>query len=98
MTKIFTERNFSLVFEAFGMHFLDQIRARNWDYLLHSNTYEFYIPNLVQEFYDEFSTNNVDRNHVVIEVSWSEIKIVHLQTILDLTGIPIIEGGIQNPC
>ena len=34
---------------------------------------------------------------MVIEVSWSEIKIVHLQTILNLTGIPIIEGGIQNP-
>jgi len=24
------------------------------------------------------------------------MKIVHLQTILDLTGIPIVEGGIHN--
>ena len=63
MAKIFAERNFFLIFEAFNMYFLDQIRVRNWNYLLHSNTYEFYIPNLVQEFY------NIDRDHRVIEVN-----------------------------
>ena len=50
MSKIFAEHNFFLVFEAFEMYFLDQIRARNWDYLLHANTFEFYIPALVKSF------------------------------------------------
>jgi len=50
------------------MYFLDQIRARNWDYLLHANTYKFYIPALVQAYYDEFSENNIDRNQRIIEV------------------------------
>ena len=52
------------------MYFLDQIRARNWDYLLHANTYEFYISTLVHEFYDGFSDNNIDRNIGIIEVNW----------------------------
>ena len=51
------------------MYFLDQIRARNWDYLLHANTFEFYISALVQEFYDGFSENNIDRNQEIIEVN-----------------------------
>jgi len=70
MYKIFTEHNFFLIFEAFGMYFLNQIRARNWDYLLHSNTYEFYIPALVQGLYDGFLENNIDRNQGIIEVNW----------------------------
>ena len=70
MAKIFAERNFILIFEAFNMYFLEQIRARNWDYLLHSNTFEFYIPSLVQEFYDGFTENNIDQNHGVIDVNW----------------------------
>ena len=62
MSKVFTEHNFFLVFEACGMYFSDQIRVRNWDYLLHANTYEFFTPSLVQEFYDGFLENNIDRN------------------------------------
>ena len=72
MSKIFAEHNFFLVFVAFGMYFLDQIRAKNCDYLLHANTYEFYIPVLVQELYDGFSENNIDRNQAIIEVNWRE--------------------------
>ena len=54
MSKMFAEHNFFLVFEAFGIYFFDQIRTRNWDYLLYANSYEFYIPSRVQEFYDGF--------------------------------------------
>jgi len=62
MSKIYAEHNVFFVLKAFGMYFLDQIRARNWDYLLYANTFEIYIPALVQEFYDEFLENNIDRN------------------------------------
>ena len=80
------------------MYFLDQIRDRNWGYLLHANAFEFYIPPLVQEFYDGFSENNIDRNQRIIEVNWrGEMKILHLQTISELTGIPLVERGIQEP-
>ena len=78
------------------MYFLDQIRARNWDYLLHANNYEFYIHALVQEFYDGLSENNIDRNQRIIEVNWrGEMKILHLQTISEVTSIPIVERGTQ---
>ena len=44
--------------------------------MLHANTFEFYIPALVQEFYDGFSENNIDRNQEIIEVNWKgEMKI-----------------------
>ena len=65
---------------------------------MHANTYEFYIPALVQEFYNGFSKNNIDRNQKIIEVNWKgEMKILHLQTIFKLTGIPIVERGTQEP-
>ena len=57
------------MFEAFGMYFLDQVSARNWDYLLHTNTYKFYIHALVREFYDGFSENNIDRKQGIIEIN-----------------------------
>ena len=69
MPKIFAERNFFVIFEAFGMYFLEQIWARSWDYLLHGNTFEFYIPSLVQEFYDGFNENSIDLDHGLIEVN-----------------------------
>ena len=76
---MFVEHNFFLVCEAFGMYFLDQIGVRNWDYLLHGNAYEFYIPILVQEFYDRFTLNNIGRDHVVIELNWrGETRILHI--------------------
>jgi len=84
MSKIFAEHNFFLVFKAFRMYFLNQIRDRNWDYLLHANNYEFYIPSLVQEFYDGFSENNIDENQGIVEVNWrGKMKILHLQTFLN---------------
>ena len=98
MAKIFVEHNFYVIFEEFGMYFLEQIRTRSWDYLLHENTFEFYIPSLVQEFYDGFNENNIDRDHGVIEVNWrGELKIVHLQTISELTSISLSESRIKNP-
>ena len=50
MAKIFSERNFFIIFQAFNMDFLEQIRARSWDYLLYGNTFEFYILSLVKNF------------------------------------------------
>ena len=98
MAKIFAERNFFIIFEAFNMYFLEQIRASSWDYLLHGNTFGFYIPSLVQEFYDGFNENNIDKDHGVIEVNWrGKLKIVHLKTISELTGFPLVESEIQNP-
>ena len=97
MSKVFAEHNFFLVFKAFGMYFLDQIRARNWDYLLHANTYELYIPTLVQEYNDGFSENNIDRNQGIIEVSWrGEMKILHLQTISELTVFLLWKERLKN--
>jgi len=97
MAKIFAEHNFFLIFEAIGMYFVDHIRARNGDYLLYSNSYEFYFTTLVKEFYDGFSVDNIDHDHEVIKVNRSgEIKIVNIQTISDLTSILIIESENQN--
>ena len=98
MSKVFAEHNFFLVFEAFGMYFSDQIRVRNWDYLLHANTYEIYISILVQEFYDGFSENNINSNQRIIEVNWrGEMKILYFQTISEITYIPLVERGTQEP-
>jgi len=69
MAKIFAECNFFVIFEAFGMYFLEQIMTRGWDYLLHGNTFKFYIPSLVQDFYNGFNENNIDRDHGEIEVN-----------------------------
>ena len=80
------------------MYSLDQIRARNWNYLLHVNTFEFYIPALVREFYDGFLENNIGRNQGIIEVNWrGKMKILYLQIISELTGISLVERGIQEP-
>ena len=66
--------------------------------MLHGNAFEFNLPSLVQEFYDGFNENNIDRNNGITEVKWrGELKIVHLQTILELTVIPLGESRIQNP-
>ena len=64
---------------------------------MHANTYEFYIPVLVQELYDGFSENNIDRNQAIIEVNWRGVmKILHLQTISELTDIPLVERWTQE--
>ena len=69
MSKIFAERNFFLIFEVFDVYFLDLIRARNWGYLLHADNFTFYVPRLVQEFYDGFTLNNVEYDHCIIELT-----------------------------
>ena len=52
----------------------------------------------MQEFYDGFNENNIDRDHGLIEVNWrGELKIVHLQTISELTSISLSESRIKNP-
>ena len=58
----------------------------------------FYIPSLVQELYDGFTIDNIDRDRVVIEINWRcELRILHIQTISEIIAIPIVEGGNQNP-
>ena len=51
----------------------------------------------MQELYDGFTENSIDRNHGVIEVNWRELRIVYLQTTPELMGIPLGDSGIQNP-
>ena len=78
-----------------GVYFLDTINNRNWGYLLHSE--DFYIPYLVQEFYNSMNSGHVNfENHTII-VNWrGEYKIIDLSLINFVTGIPISSGD-QDP-
>ena len=66
--------------------------------MLHSKTFEFYILSIVQEFYDGFNKKSIDQDYGIIKVNWrGELKIMHLQPISELTGVPLGESEIQNP-
>ena len=67
MAKIFVEHNFFVIFEAFNMYFLEQIGLGVGIICCMGNTFEFYIPGLVQEFYDGFNNNSIDQDHGIIE-------------------------------
>ena len=65
--------------------------------MLHADNFAFYIPRLVQEFYDGFTLDNIDYDHYSIQLTWrGETRIFRLQIISELTGIPIVAGGNQN--
>ena len=71
---------------------------RNCDYLIHEGSTDHYISNLVEEFYSSFTNNDIDDHAHSIYINWiGEMKVVDLQLLSDLTGIPLTLGLNQIP-
>ena len=65
MDNFLAEGDYTNVFANQGVYFLDAINNRNWGNLLHSE--DFYIPYLVQEFYNSLNSSHVNfENHTII--------------------------------
>ena len=80
MTKFVVEKNFCIIFQAFGTYFLDEIMNRNLGYLIHQHSIDHYIPNLVEEFYNSFTYEDIDHHTHIININKrEEMKVVNLQ-------------------
>ena len=87
---VFPEKNFDEIFGACGSFFREQILIRDFHYLLHATDNHFWVPHLVEEFYNCFEWNNVDIDRGVIYLVWRGLNIeVSLDLISQVTGIPI---------
>lgn len=97
MSRCLGEKNFGLIFQSFGKFFHQAIISRGWGYLIHDDDESFYVPSLVHEFYASFSCDNIDYANDKISITWrGEPKVVDLDLIKELTGIPRSQGA-QNP-
>ena len=98
MTKFVVEKNFFSIIQVFGTYFLDEIMNWNWGYLIHQGSSDDYIPSLVEEFYNSFTNIDIDHHTHRIHIYWrGEMKVVDLQFLLDLSGIPLSLGLNQIP-
>ena len=67
-------------------------------YLFHEGDSNYYIPSLVEEFYNSFTLDNINNNTHSIEVNRrGERKFVNLKLLSDLIGIPLTLGLNQVP-
>ena len=98
MTKFVTKKNFFIIFQIFGTYFLEKITNRNWGYLIHEGSTDRYISNLVEEYYNNFTNNDIDNHAHMIHINWrEERKVMDLQLLPDLTKIPLAFGLNQIP-
>ena len=87
---VFPEKKFDEIFGAYDSFFREQILIRGFHYLLHATNNHYWVPYLVEEFYDCFEWNNVDIDRGVIYLVWRGLNIkVSLDLISQVTGIPI---------
>lgn len=60
-------KNFMDVFKNFDVYFQDEIKEK-WVYILQENDTEYFLPDLVREFYARFM--NRDINHDAGTIVW----------------------------
>lgn len=66
------------------------IKAMGWSYLLFSRRYQFYIPNLVRDFYDGFKVTNFDLELGKLQIIWRGVdRIISIENISALINIPL---------
>jgi hypothetical protein len=95
MANFLEERDYSEVFQTHGVYFLDAINSRNWGYLIH--TEDFYIPYLVQEFYNSMASGHINYEHNIIKLNWrGDYRTIDLNLIQEVTGIPISTGDQES--
>ena len=87
------EKIFFTIFQAFSTYSLEEIMNRNWGYLIHKGSFEHCIPSLVEEFYNNFTNNDIDDHaHRIYINCRGERKVFNLQLLSDLTRIPLALG------
>lgn len=76
-----------------GSYFKDEIIRRNWGFLLY-NEGCFYIPDLVEEFYNGFQLHDYDEVRGRIRIVWRGVhRFVDINLISVITGIPLAIGS-----
>ena len=84
---ILAEKNYENVFELFPEFFHKEILLK-WKYILHDSGNDFYISNLVQDFYDSFSSEDIDFELGRIMLHWKGNEIIFgVNKISAFTGI-----------
>jgi len=96
--QICPEENFVPIFQKFEVFFYNQIRTRGWQYLLHELPEEAYNEFLVRKFYDGFGKRDIYHHNGRITVRWDgTLRVVDLELISGITGIPLRDGDISTP-
>lgn len=92
------EKNFEGLFDDVGSYFLDEIKDRRWDYLLHNNM-SIFVPSLVNKFYASFGRENYDADLFRLRFNWRrQERIVDVHTISQITGIlPTVGSHLYLP-
>jgi len=96
MTEFLEEKIFSQVFEVFGTSFKQKMETRNWDFLFY-NEESFYVPSLVEEFYNSLDVRGINHENDSIVISWrGGSRVIDPNYISALTGIQR-QPGAPNP-
>jgi hypothetical protein len=92
---ILAEKNYSNVFDLFPEFFYGEILMK-WEYILHKSGNDYYIENLVQDFYNSFSSEDIDFENGRILLHWKGRDIIFgVQEIAEYTGLKIQDGNQQ---
>ena len=92
---ILAEKNYGNIFELFPVYFYEEI-AKKWNYILHDSGTDFYLENLVHDFYDSFNIEDIDFALGRIMIHWKGHDIIFgVQEISEITGIAIRNGNQQ---
>ena len=93
MMKFIAEKNFFMIFQASSTYFSEEIKHKNWGYLIHEGSFEHYILSLMEEFYNSFTNSDIDNHAHRICINWrGERKVLDLQSLSNLSRIPLVRS------